>query len=170
LQNVVPDIVVLGKPIGNGHPLAAVIVTEEIADSFNNGLEYFNTFGGNPVSMTTGLAVLDVIQDEEMQQHALEVGNHLMDGLKGLMAKYPIISDVRGHGLFIGAEMVKDRTTMEPAVPEIDIVVEKLKANGYLLSTDGPLHNVLKIKPPMTFSKQNADEMVKFLDIALSEL
>ncbi|PIF29778.1 hydroxylysine kinase /5-phosphonooxy-L-lysine phospho-lyase [Flavobacterium sp. 9] len=170
LQNVVPDIVVLGKPIGNGHPLAAVIVTEEIADSFNNGLEYFNTFGGNPVSMTTGLAVLDVIQEEEMQQHALEVGNHLMDGLKGLMAKYPIISDVRGHGLFIGAEMVKDRTTMEPAVPEIDIVVEKLKANGYLLSTDGPLHNVLKIKPPMTFSKQNADEMVKFLDIALSEL
>lgn len=170
LQNVVPDIVVLGKPIGNGHPLAAVIVTEEIADSFNNGLEYFNTFGGNPVSMTTGLAVLDVIQDEEMQQHALEVGNHLMDGLKGLMSKYPIISDVRGHGLFIGAEMVKDRTTMEPAVPEIDIVVEKLKANGYLLSTDGPLHNVLKIKPPMPFSKQNADEMVRLLDIALGEL
>lgn len=170
LQNVVPDIVVLGKPIGNGHPLAAVIVTEEIADSFNNGLEYFNTFGGNPVSMTTGLAVLDVIQEEEMQQHALEVGNHLMNGLKTLMAKYPIISDVRGHGLFIGTEMVKDRTTMEPAVPEIDIVVEKMKANGFLLSTDGPLHNVLKIKPPMTFSKQNADEMVRLLDIALSEL
>ncbi|BFM45193.1 aminotransferase class III-fold pyridoxal phosphate-dependent enzyme [Flavobacterium sp. CFS9] len=170
LQNVVPDIVVLGKPIGNGHPLAAVIVTEEIADAFNNGLEYFNTFGGNPVSMTTGLAVLDVIQDEEMQQHALETGNHLMDGLRRLMAKYPIISDVRGHGLFIGAEMVKDRTTMEPAVPEIDFVVEKMKAQGYLLSTDGPLHNVLKIKPPMTFNKQNADEMVRLLDIALSEL
>lgn len=170
LQNVVPDIVVLGKPIGNGHPLAAVIVTGEIADDFNNGLEYFNTFGGNPVSMTTGLAVLDVIQEEEMQKHALEVGNHLMNGLKGLMAKYPIISDVRGHGFFIGAEMVKDRTTMEPAVPEIDIVVEKMKANGYLLSTDGPLHNVLKIKPPMTFSRQNADQMVKLLDIALSEL
>ena len=170
LQNVVPDIVVLGKPIGNGHPLAAVIVTDEIANAFNNGMEYFNTFGGNPVSMTTGLAVLDVIQEEEMQQHALEVGNHLMDGLRGLMAKYPIISDVRGHGLFIGAEMVKDRITMEPAVPEIDIVVEKLKEKGYLLSTDGPLHNVLKIKPPMTFNKQNADEMVRLLDIALSEL
>jgi 4-aminobutyrate aminotransferase-like enzyme/Ser/Thr protein kinase RdoA (MazF antagonist) len=170
LQNVVPDIVVLGKPIGNGHPLAAVIVTEEIANAFNNGMEYFNTFGGNPVSMTTGLAVLDVIQDEEMQQHALEVGNHLMDGLRGLMAKYPIISDVRGHGLFIGAEMVKDRTTMEPAVPEIDIVVEKLKEKGYLLSTDGPLHNVLKIKPPMTFNTKNADEMVRLLEIALSEL
>jgi 4-aminobutyrate aminotransferase-like enzyme/Ser/Thr protein kinase RdoA (MazF antagonist) len=170
LQNVVPDIVVLGKPIGNGHPLAAVIVTEEIANAFNNGMEYFNTFGGNPVSMTTGLTVLEVIQDEEMQQHALEVGNHLIKGLKGLMAKYPIISDVRGHGLFIGAEMVKDRITMEPAVAEIDSVVEKLKAKGYLLSTDGPLHNVLKIKPPMTFNKQNADEMVRLLDIALSEL
>lgn len=170
LQNVVPDIVVLGKPIGNGHPLAAVIVTEEIAEAFNNGLEYFNTFGGNPVSMITGLAVLDVIQEEEMQQHALETGNYLMNGLKELMNKYPIISDVRGHGLFIGAEMVKDRITMEPAIPEIDIVVEKLKAKGYLLSTDGPLHNVLKIKPPMPFNKQNADEMVELLDIALSEL
>jgi 4-aminobutyrate aminotransferase-like enzyme/Ser/Thr protein kinase RdoA (MazF antagonist) len=170
LQNVVPDIVVLGKPIGNGHPLAAVIVTNEIADAFNNGMEYFNTFGGNPVSMAAGLAVLDVIQDEEMQQHALEVGNHLMDGLKSLMAKYPIISDVRGHGLFIGAEMVKDRITMEPAIPEIDIVVEKMKEKGYLLSTDGPLHNVLKIKPPMPFNKRNADEMVRLLDMALSEL
>lgn len=170
LQNVVPDIVVLGKPIGNGHPLAAVIVTEEIAEAFNNGLEYFNTFGGNPVSMATGLAVLEVIEQEEMQQHALETGNYLMNGLKELMNKYPIISDVRGHGLFIGAEMVKDRITMEPAIPEVDIVVEKLKAKGYLLSTDGPLHNVLKIKPPMPFNKQNADEMVELLDIALSEL
>uniref|UniRef100_A0A4W5LKA4 5-phosphohydroxy-L-lysine phospho-lyase n=1 Tax=Hucho hucho TaxID=62062 RepID=A0A4W5LKA4_9TELE len=160
LQDAVPDIVVLGKPIGNGHPLAAVIVTNAIADAFNNGMEYFNTFGGNPVSMTTGLAVLDVIQEERMQEHAKEVGNHLMNGLRELMQKYPIISDVRGHGLFIGAEMVKDRITMEPAVPEIDIVVEKMKEYGYLLSTDGPLHNVLKIKPPMPFNKQNADEMV----------
>lgn len=170
LQDVVPDIVVLGKPIGNGHPLAAVIVTNEIADAFNNGMEYFNTFGGNPVSMSAGLAVLEVIQDEEMQQHALEVGNHLMDLLKGLMNKFPIISDVRGHGLFIGAEMVKDRTTMEPAIPEIDIVVEKMKEKGYLLSTDGPLHNVLKIKPPMPFNKQNADEMARYLEEILNEI
>jgi 4-aminobutyrate aminotransferase-like enzyme/Ser/Thr protein kinase RdoA (MazF antagonist) len=170
LQDAVPDIVVLGKPIGNGHPLAAVIVTNAIADAFNNGMEYFNTFGGNPVSMTAGLAVLDVIQEEEMQEHAKEVGNHLMDGLRGLMQKHPIISDVRGHGLFIGAEMVKDRITMEPAVPEIDIVVEKMKEKGYLLSTDGPLHNVLKIKPPMPFNKQNADEMVQLLDVILNEI
>jgi 4-aminobutyrate aminotransferase-like enzyme/Ser/Thr protein kinase RdoA (MazF antagonist) len=170
LQEVVPDIVVMGKPIGNGHPLAAVVVTNEIATAFNNGMEYFNTFGGNPVSMAAGLAVLDVIQQEEMQEHAKETGNYLMDGLKTLMNKYSIISDVRGHGLFIGAEMVKDRKTLEPAVEEIDMVVEKMKDKGYLLSTDGPLHNVLKIKPPMPFNKQNADELVQLLDEALGEL
>jgi 4-aminobutyrate aminotransferase-like enzyme/Ser/Thr protein kinase RdoA (MazF antagonist) len=170
LQDVVPDIVVMGKPIGNGHPLAAVVVTNQIADAFNNGLEYFNTFGGNPVSMATGLAVLDVIQQEEMQQHAKEVGNYLMDGLKKLMDKHPIIGDVRGHGFFIGAEMVRDKVTQEPAVSEINIVVEKMKEKGYLLSTDGPLHNVLKIKPPMPFNKQNADEFVLLLDEALTEL
>jgi 4-aminobutyrate aminotransferase-like enzyme len=120
--------------------------------------------------MATGLAVLDVIQQEEMQQHALETGNYLMAGLKRLMDKHPIISDVRGHGLFIGAEMVKNRTTLEPAVPEIDLVVEKMKDKGYLLSTDGPLHNVLKIKPPMPFNQQNADELVQYLDECLNEL
>lgn len=170
LQDVIPDIVVLGKPIGNGHPLAAVVVTDEIADAFNNGLEYFNTFGGNPVSMVTGMAVLDVIQQEAMQQHAKAVGDYLMEGLKALMYKYPIISDVRGHGLFIGAEMVRDRTTKEPAVPEIDMVVEHIKSRGYLLSTDGPLHNVLKIKPPLPFNRQNADELVHYLDEALATL
>ena len=170
LQDVVPDIVVMGKPIGNGHPLAAVVVSNEIANAFNNGMEYFNTYGGNPVSMATGLAVLDVIENEQMQQHAKQVGTYLMDGLKRLMIKYPIIGDVRGHGLFIGAELVKDRTTLEPALPEINIIVEKMKARGYLLSTDGPLHNVLKIKPPMPFNQTNADEFVQFLDEALSEL
>lgn len=170
LQDVVPDMVVIGKPVGNGHPLAAVIVTNEIADAFNNGMEYFNTFGGNPVSMVTGLTVLEVIQEEEMQQHALEVGTHLMDGLKKLMQHHPIISDVRGHGLFIGAEMVKDRLTMEPALPEIDRVIERMQEKGYLISTDGPLHNVLKIKPPMPFNKKNADGLLECLDGVLKEL
>jgi 4-aminobutyrate aminotransferase-like enzyme/Ser/Thr protein kinase RdoA (MazF antagonist) len=167
LQDVVPDIVVMGKPIGNGHPLAAVVVTEELARSFNNGMEFFNTFGGNPVSMATGIAVLDVIHDEGLQQLALEVGNHLMNGFKELMKKYNIIGDVRGHGLFIGVELVRDRITKEPAVPEIDNIVEQMKERGFLLSTDGPLHNVLKIKPPMVFSKKNADEMVGSLDEVL---
>lgn len=170
LQDVVPDIVVMGKPIGNGHPLAAVVVTNEIADAFNNGLEYFNTFGGNPVSMAAGLAVLDVIETEKMQQHALETGNYLMNGLRILMNKFSIIGDVRGNGLFIGAELVRSRETLEPAVPEIDLVVEKMKNRGFLISTDGPLHNVLKIKPPMVFSKENAAALITNLDAVLSEL
>jgi 4-aminobutyrate aminotransferase-like enzyme/Ser/Thr protein kinase RdoA (MazF antagonist) len=170
MQDVVPDIVVMGKPIGNGHPLAAVVVTEELAKSFNNGMEFFNTFGGNPVSMAAGIAVLDVIQHEELQQHALEVGNHLMNGLKELMNKHSIIGDVRGHGLFIGVELVRDRITKEPSVPEIDDIVEQMRDRGFLLSTDGPLHNVLKIKPPMVFSKKNADEMVGNLDIVLQAM
>lgn len=170
LQDALPDIVVLGKPIGNGHPLAAVVTTPAIADAFNNGMEYFNTFGGNPVSMATGIAVLKTIWEEEMQQHALDVGSHLINGLKRLMEKHPVIGDVRGSGLFIGAEMVRSRTTLEPAVPEIDIVVEKMKDRGFFISTDGPLYNVLKIKPPLVFTKQNADELVKNLDEVLSEL
>jgi 4-aminobutyrate aminotransferase-like enzyme/Ser/Thr protein kinase RdoA (MazF antagonist) len=170
LQEVVPDIVVLGKPIGNGHPLAAVVTTQAIADAFNNGMEYFNTFGGNPVSMACGRAVLQVIREEEMQQHALETGAHFLEGLRGLMAKHPIIGDVRGHGLFIGAELVRNRDTQEPAVPEIDVVVEKMKDRGFLISTDGPLHNVLKIKPPMVFNKENADAFLWHLDEVLGEL
>jgi 4-aminobutyrate aminotransferase-like enzyme/Ser/Thr protein kinase RdoA (MazF antagonist) len=170
LQGVEPDIVVMGKPIGNGHPLAAIVVTEAIADAFNNGLEYFNTYGGNPVSMETGLAVMDVIQGEGMQAHAKEVGELFMEGLRKLMDKFPIISDVRGHGLFIGAELVKDRVTMEPAVPEIDIIVEKMKERGFLLSTDGPWHNVLKIKPPMPFSKENAVEFCEQLEVVLRDM
>ena len=170
LQDVEPDIVVLGKPIGNGHPLAAVVVTEEIANAFNNGMEYFNTFGGNPVSMVTGATVLNVIQQEEMQQHAKETGDYMLQLLKELMPKYPIISDVRGHGLFVGAELVKDKITKEPAVGEIDVIVQRMKERGFLLSTDGPLHNVLKIKPPLVFTKDNAYQMVKHLDEVLSTM
>lgn len=170
LQQVEPDIVVLGKPIGNGHPLAAVVVTDEIADAFNNGMEYFNTFGGNPVSMATGLSVLQVIREEGLQQHAFEVGHYMIEKLKALEQKHTIIGDVRGYGLFVGVELVKDRTTKEPALPEIDHIVQQMKERGFLLSTDGPLHNVLKIKPPMVFSKDNASAMVQHLDEALSEL
>jgi 4-aminobutyrate aminotransferase-like enzyme/Ser/Thr protein kinase RdoA (MazF antagonist) len=170
LQDVEPDIVVLGKPIGNGHPLAAVIVTSEIADAFNNGMEYFNTYGGNPVSMATGLAVLDVIQTESLQKHAKTVGDFLLNGLKKLMQKHGIIGDVRGHGLFVGAELVKDRITKEPALPEINFIIERMKEKGFLLSTDGPLHNVLKIKPPLVFSEENATAMVNALDEIMEQM
>lgn len=170
LQDVVPDIVVMGKPIGNGHPLAAVVVTEEIANAFNNGMEYFNTYGGNPVSMVTGKTVLEIIQQEEMQAHARETGEYLMAGLRRLMQKYPIIGDVRGHGLFVGAELVRDRESLEPAVPEIDQIVEAMRDRGFLISTDGPLYNVLKIKPPLVFTQKNADGLVACLDEVLAAI
>lgn len=170
LQGVEPDIVVLGKPMGNGHPLAAVVVSEPVADAFNNGLEYFNTFGGNPVSMVTGMAVLQVIKGENLQAHALETGNYLLSLLRTLAGEYPIIGDVRGHGLFIGVELVKSRETRQPAVEEIRIVVEKMKERGFLLSTDGPLNNVLKIKPPLVFSGENAGDLVQALAKVLEEL
>src|SRR5204863_7913220 len=114
-QDVVPDIVTLGKPIGNGHPMGAVVTTPAIAASFANGMEYFNTFGGNPVSCAVGLAVLDVIRHEELQQNALEVGEYLQQGLNQLKSRHSLIDDVRGQGLFVGVELVRDRQTLEPA-------------------------------------------------------
>lgn len=168
LQGVEPDIVVLGKPIGNGHPLAAVVISEAVAASFNNGLEYFNTFGGNPVSMETGIAVMEVIKDEALQQRALETGNFLLAGFQKLMDKHALIGDVRGKGLFVGVELVRNRESREPAVPEIYGIVEAMKDRGFLLSTDGPLNNVLKIKPPLVFTVENARELLTQLDEVLS--
>jgi 4-aminobutyrate aminotransferase-like enzyme len=168
-QGVVPDIVTFGKPIGNGHPLAAVVTTPEIAASFNTGMEYFNTFGGNPVSCAVGLAVLDVIRDEKLQENALNVGHHLKTGLLKLIDKYPVIGDVRGMGLFIGIELVKNRETLAPAAAEASDIIERMKEKGILLSVDGPLHNVLKIKPPIVFDRENADFLVAVLDNVLSE-
>jgi len=169
-QGVVPDIVTLGKPIGNGHPLAAVITTPEIAESFNNGMEYFNTFGGNPVSCAVGMAVLDVIEQQQLQENALQAGTRLKKGLEKLMEKYPLVGDVRGMGLFIGVELVEDRETLAPAARQAADVIERMKEEGILISTDGPLHNVLKIKPPLVFTDANADFLVNTLDKILEEL
>ena len=168
-QNVVPDIVTLGKPIGNGHPLAAVITTPEIADAFANGMEYFNTFGGNPVSCAIGMAVMDVIENEGLQENAYRAGKRLIDGLKGLMDKYPLIGDVRGLGLYIGVELVLDRETLEPATEHADYIINRMRDHGILISIDGPLENVLKMKPPIVFSEKNADEIVIALDKILQE-
>jgi 4-aminobutyrate aminotransferase-like enzyme len=168
-QGVVPDIVTLGKPIGNGHPLGAVVTTPEIAASFANGMEYFNTFGGNPVSCAAGLAVLDVIRDEELQQNAQAVGAYLKRGLQELQNRHSIIGDVRGLGLFLGVELVRNRETLEPAGIEAAQVVERMKERGILLSTDGPFHNVIKIKPPLVFSRADADFLMMNLDSVLSE-
>lgn len=168
-QGVVPDIVTLGKPIGNGHPLAAVITTPDIADAFANGMEYFNTFGGNPVSCAIGMAVLDVMRDERLQENALKVGARLKTGLERLMAQYPLMGDVRGLGLFIGVELVLDRTTLEPAGDQASYIANRMKDHGILMSTDGPLHNVLKIKPPLVFTEENADVLVRTLEKVLQE-
>ena len=168
-QGVIPDIVTLGKPIGNGHPLAAVVTTKEIADSFDNGMEYFSTFGGNPVSCTVGLAVLDVIKDEKLQENALQVGSQLKAGLEDLKTKHDLIGDVRGMGLFIGVELVVNRETLEPARDKAYYIIEKMKELGILLSIDGPLHNVIKIKPPLVFSESNAEFLKDKLDEVLQD-
>ena len=168
-QDVVPDIVTLGKPMGNGHPLAAVVTTPEIADAFANGMEYFNTFGGNPVSCAIGMAVLDVIESENLQSNAFKAGNRLLSGLKKLMPKHPLIGDVRGLGLFVGVELVLDRKTLEPAPEQAAHIINRLKECGILISTDGPLHNVLKLKPPIVFTEQNAAEVAEALDRILDE-
>jgi 4-aminobutyrate aminotransferase-like enzyme len=169
LQNVVPDIVTLGKPIGNGHPLGAVITTPEIARSFANGMEYFNTFGGNPVSCAAGLAVLDIIRDEQLQANAAEVGDYLKQGLRRLQNNHSLLGDVRGTGLFIGVELVRDDSTLEPADGEAALLVQRMKEHGVLLSTDGPFHNVIKIKPPIVFSKADADFLLTRLNTVLDE-
>jgi 4-aminobutyrate aminotransferase-like enzyme len=168
-QGVVPDIVTLGKPIGNGHPLAAVITTPDIADAFANGMEYFNTFGGNPVSCAIGMAVLDVIEKEGLQENACRVGVRLLKDLKALMDKYPLIGDVRGLGLYVGIELVTDRQTLAPATQHAAYIINRMKDYGILISIDGPLNNVLKLKPPMVFSERNADEIVRVLDKVLAE-
>ncbi len=169
-QGVVPDIVTMGKPIGNGHPLGAVVTTAEIASAFADGMEYFNTFGGNPVSCAVGMAVLDVMEDEHLQERARRVGGSLLARLRDLMAKRRLIGDVRGAGLFIGVEIVRDRDTLEPAGAEASYAANRLRDLGVLVSTDGPFHNVLKIKPPMVFGEADADLLASALDRALGEL
>lgn len=163
-QGVVPDIVTMGKPIGDGHPLAAVVTTREIADSFNNGMEYFNTFGGNPVSCAVGLAVLDVIEGEDLRGNALAIGNYLMAGFRAMQQRYEVIGDVRGMGLFLGIELVTDRKTKAPATDFARAVSNGARQRGVLMGTEGPHDNVLKMRPPMIFSKRDADHLLSVLE------
>lgn len=168
-HDVVPDIVTIGKPIGNGHPLAVVVTTQAIADAFKNGMEYFNTFGGNPVSCAIGLEVLHVIKDESLQQNAKTVGEYLKSGLRSLMREFEVMGDVRGPGLFIGFELVKDSITKTPATEQASYFANRMRDKGILMSTDGPFNNVLKIKPPLVFSKSNADFLLESIQQVLKE-
>jgi 4-aminobutyrate aminotransferase-like enzyme/Ser/Thr protein kinase RdoA (MazF antagonist) len=168
-QGVVPDIVVLGKPIGNGFPLGAVVTTREVAAAFDNGMEFFSTFGGNPVACAAGLAVLDVLEDDGLQSRALRVGEYLLRALRDLQQRRPLIGDVRGSGLFLGVELVRDRATLEPATEQAAYVVERLRELGVLAGTDGPFGNVLKVRPPLIFSEVDASLFVGRLDEVLGE-
>ena len=172
-QGVVPDIVTCGKPFGNGMPLAAVVTTRAIAASFHNGLEYFNTFGGNPVCCAAGLAVLQVIQDERLQQRALETGDHMRDLIDTLASKPhgKLIGEVRGCGLFIGIEFVRDRSTREPATAETSVICSRMKDEfRVIMSIDGPFDSVLVMKPPLCFGKADAEFTAACLERVLCTL
>lgn len=169
---VVPDIVTVGKPFGNGMPLSAVITSRTVADQFDAlGVELFNTFGGNPVCTAAGLAVLDAIEEEQLQQQALEVGRYLASNLRKLSERLDIIGDVRGSGLFLGIELVLDRKTLEPATLETSFICSTLKTKYQILtSIDGPFGNVIVIKPPMVFSVGDADYFVDSFEKAIGDL
>ena len=166
-QGVVPDIVVLGKPIANGHPMGAVVCTAEIADSFSQGVEFFSSFGGNPVSCAIASAVLEVIEEEALQENARTVGEYYRAQLRELAKKHPCIGDVRGLGLFIGVEIVQEGTT-KPDTPLAHHIKNEMRKAHILISTDGPFDNILKTKPPLCFSKKNADTVVAKIDEILT--
>ena len=157
-HGIVPDIVTLGKPMGNGHPIAAVVTTTKIADTFNNGMEYFNSFGGNPVSCAVGDAVLDVIEKENLQKNAKIVGDYFIKQLRKIQIKFPnYISKISGKGLFIGIDLIINGNLSLPNQKLATKLINILRLRGVLLSTDGPFNNVIKIKPPLVFNKDNAD-------------
>jgi 4-aminobutyrate aminotransferase-like enzyme len=161
--------VVLGKPIGHGFPLAAVVTTREIAEVFNNGMEFFSTFGGNPVACAVGLAVLDVVKEEQLQDNAFRVGNYWLAELENLRNKYPLIGDIRGSGLFLGLDLVLSRETREPAPLHASYIVNRLRDRAILAGTDGPHHNVMKLRPPLIFSESDAAHFSSTLDSILAE-
>jgi len=167
---VVPDIVTLGKPLGGGYPLAAVVTRRDIAEAFARRYHYFNTFGGNPVAAAAGLAVLDVIENEGLPAQVEATGRYLADGLRALQSRFALIGDVRGRGLFLGVELVRDRATREPAGEEAGRLRERLRENGVLLGTTGPHGNVIKIRPPLVFGREHADLLLQALDEGLAWL
>ena len=164
---VTPDIATMGKPMGNGHPVGGVVARADLVNDFREQVMYFNTFGGNPVQCAVGMAVLDVIEQENLQENAHVVGEYIRDGLRSLQSEYDLIGDVRGHGLFTGVELVTDREQKTPAPNETKIIVNAMKDKGVLISNIGVYDNVLKMRPPLPFSKDNADLLLSVLEDVL---
>jgi 4-aminobutyrate aminotransferase-like enzyme len=164
---ILPDIVTMGKPAGNGHPLGILACTREVAEAFANGMEFFNTFGGNPVSCAIGMEVLRVIKDEELQANALSTGEFLKHGLREMATDFPIISDVRGSGLFLGVELTDG--DLNPMTEKTHYLVNRMRDFGILTSSDGPHENVIKIKPPMVFGREQAETLLQRLRQILTE-
>jgi 4-aminobutyrate aminotransferase-like enzyme/Ser/Thr protein kinase RdoA (MazF antagonist) len=169
-EGLVPDLVTFGKPMGNGHPVAAVAFRRELADRYANGGHLFSTFGGNPVACAAALAVLDVIEEEGLQENARTTGAYLLAGLEDLQRRHAVIGDVRGRGLLVGVDLVTDRSTREPATSTAGAVAEAMRDEGVLIGTTGPHDNVLKVRPPLVFGPEHADQLVETLDRVLSSL
>ncbi len=155
--------------MGNGHPLAAVVTRKELVDAFRSEVFYFNTFGGNPVSCAVGAAVLDVMEEEKLVQNAARVGDYLRDGLRRLQGRYPIIGDIRGRGLWIGIELVRNPATKEPATEECGRLVNRMREEGILMGRIGAYDNVLKLRPPMVFAEEHADIVLDTFERLLAE-
>lgn len=168
-QEVLPDIVVIGKPLGNGHPMGAVVTTEAIARSFDNGIEFFSTFGGSTLSCRVGSEVLRIVDEEGFQAHARDVGAYLLGGLRELQLRHEVIGDVRGLGLFVGVDLVRDRTQRLPATLAAEHVKNRLREERILVGTEGPADNVLKIRPPLTIERDDVDHLLSTLDAVLAE-
>jgi len=169
-HGVAPDMVTIGKPMGNGYPMAGIVLRPEVIADFGPRARYFNTFGGNPVAAAAGKAVLDTIRIDGLQQNALEVGNYLMEGLRALAGRYHAIGDVRGSGLFIGVEIVADPAVKSPDAALTTRIVNGLRERRILISASGPRANVLKIRPPLVFSRENADTLIDALADVLKTL
>jgi 4-aminobutyrate aminotransferase-like enzyme len=169
-SGVIPDIVTMGKPMGAGHPLAVVVTTPEIAAEFAKESDYFNTFGGNPVSATAGKAVLEVVARENLLANVRKSGDYLIAGFRNLADKHELIGDIRGKGLFLAVELVRSRETKEPASSEAATVAELMRENGVLLALIGEQGNTLKLRPPLVFTTEHADIALAALDDALSKV
>lgn len=168
--NIVPDIVTLGKPMANGHPVGGVVTTPDVLQAFRGAFRYFNTFGGNPVSCAASAAVLDVLEEEDLVANALSVGQYTQGRLRRLAEKYDLIGDVRGSGLFFGAELVTDRAEKTPAADEAHQLINRMRQRGVLMGSLGRDANIMKIRPPMPFSRENADFFVETLDDVMKSL